>query len=339
MTGALLLGVSFVGAANLEAILLWVARRAEWLAHPNERSSHVVATPTAGGVAIVLPLLAYLSALSWQNHPASLALFMAVALIALVSLWDDLRPLGRGIRLGAHAVAVVLVIWGQQAQIAAPGADLATVWDAAWPLWVLVVACACLLWHVNLFNFMDGIDGIAGVQCLLVCVGVQVLAGSMSSWSGELAWVTAGATLGFLLYNWPPAKIFMGDVGAATLGLVTGYVILDAFLTDNVPLVSALILLAVFWFDATYTLCVRMFGGQAYTEAHRSHLYQKLAARKGHRWTTTVFLLFGVLFLMPLAWLAADRPLASIPALVVAIAPLAYAARTLRAGEPDHDAL
>jgi hypothetical protein len=82
-----------------------------------------------------------------------------------------------------------------------------------------------------------------------------------------------------------------------------------------------------------------MFGGQAYTEAHRSHLYQKLAARKGHRWTTTVFLLFGVLFLMPLAWLAADRPLASIPALVVAIAPLAYAARTLRAGEPDHDAL
>jgi len=282
-----------------------------------------------------MPVLAYLTALPWATYPAALGLFMGAALMAVVGLWDDLRPLGKRVRFGTQSVSALMVVWGLQLQIDPLASQFVDVWEQAWPVWIMVAALFALLWHINLYNFMDGIDGIAGAQCLLLCVGVQLLAGGMSGWAGELAWVGAGASLGFLLFNWPPAKIFMGDVGSGFLGLVSAYLVIAAYLDDGVPLIASMILLAGFWFDASYTLCVRMLTGQTFMEAHRSHLYQKLAARKGHLWTTGLFVLFGCFYLCPLAWLSAESPRYGWAFLVVALLPLALAARRYDAGIPE----
>ena len=141
-----------------------------------------------------------------------------------------------------------------------------------------------------------------------------------------------GTVLAFLVYNWPAAKIFMGDVGSAFLGLLLGWVVVDLWSSERLPLVVSLILLAGFWFDATYTLCVRMITRQAFTQAHRSHLYQQIADSKGHLWTTVAFLLFGVVWLIPLAWLALHYPAVEYLGLGVAVAPLAVLAVRYRAG-------
>ncbi len=309
--------VGFVGGLAVEFFIIRASVSIRLLAHPNERSFHTVPTPTAGGLAFVIPVLAFVALVAMERVLLAQGLFAGAALLALVSLWDDIRELPSALRFGCQVVAVAAVVWTLQLP-----------WH--W-VWVGLIALG-LLWHLNLFNFMDGIDGIAGVQCLLFCAGAQLLTGGMSGWMGDVMWLLMGGVLGFLVYNWPPAKIFMGDVGSAFLGLLLSLMVVDLWATGHLPLVASLILLAGFWFDATYTLCVRMITGQAFTQAHRSHLYQQVADRKGHRWTTTVFLLFGVVWLLPLAWLAVQLPDFGYIWLAAAVAPLAVAAVVFRAG-------
>ena len=187
---------------------------------------------------------------------------------------------------------------------------------------------------VNLYNFMDGIDGIAACQCITYCAGVLLL-GRAEAFADELLWLLLGAGAGFLWFNRPPARIFMGDVGSALFGFLLGVISLTLDARRQMPLIASLILLAGFWFDATYTLCVRIATGQQFTSAHRSHLYQQCAQRLGHRRTTTMFTVFAVVWLLPLAWLVMRAPSFSIAWLALAIAPLLIASVRLRAGYPD----
>jgi len=117
-----------------------------------------------------------------------------------------------------------------------------------------------------------------------------------------------GAVLGFLVFNFPPARLFMGDVGSGVLGLLTGALALTWWQQDILYVVPSLILLAGFWLDASYTLIVRALTGQPFTQAHRLHLYQKVATTRGHLWTTVAFLTYASLWLLPLAWLSARFP-------------------------------
>jgi Fuc2NAc and GlcNAc transferase len=146
------------------------------------------------------------------------------------------------------------------------------------------------------------------VQTLLFCIGVTLLAAGVSGAAGVLLWTISGASIGFLAFNWPPARIFMGDVGALVLGLVIGVLVIDLHQTGQVPFVASVILLTGFWFDASYTLCVRMLTGQPFIQAHRSHLYQRLSDRLGHLGTTCLFSAAGVFWLFPLAWLSVRYP-------------------------------
>ena len=130
----------------------------------------------------------------------------------------------------------------------------------------------------------------------------------------------------------------MGDVGSAFLGFLLSVICLTLDARRQMPLIASLILLAGFWFDATYTLCVRIATGQQFTSAHRSHLYQKCAQLLGHKRTTTMFTVFAVVWLMPLAWLVMRAPQFSIAWLALAIAPLLIASVRLRAGYPDNGA-
>ncbi len=326
-TLVLLVG-GFLVTVILEAVVLMFAKRLQWFAHPNARSSHTVATPTLGGVAFVLPVLVYLGLTASYELPVVVGLLIGTTLVAAAGLWDDARELKPSSRLAAQAVAIGIVLWYLPLD---------------WPWWMMAATVFVLVWHINLYNFMDGIDGIASSQCLLFCLGVLYLTGGVPGWLGDLLWILVGTALGFLVYNWPPAKIFMGDVGSGALGLILGVVTLQLAISGMLPFIGCLILLTGFWFDASYTLCVRMLSGQAFTEAHRSHLYQKVAARigqnvasrNGHLWSTVIFLAFGIAWLLPMASFAVAFPDYGVLFQLVAILPMGIAAWRMRAGYPE----
>ena len=313
-----LLAISFlVATLILEWCVLRLVIRNNWLAEVNERSSHAVPTPTMGGFAIWVLTLGYLVYLTIAGLAPGWEIAVACCLIGLVGLWDDLRPLSARVRLAVQFIAAILVVStvGSEEQ------------------WLLI----CLLvvpvvWFTNLYNFMDGIDGLAASQALVFCAGVEVLSGGLTGWSGEIVWVLLGTNLAFLTFNWSPAKIFMGDVGSGLLGLTIAALAIEAWLSGQMSLVACLILLAGFWFDASYTLCVRVVTRQSFTAAHRSHLYQRLASKKGHLWTTNAFLAFAVFWALPLAWLSLRFPVWQWATLIIALVPLSLLCYLFRAG-------
>lgn len=316
--GTLMLSLGLAAGLLLQwLVLVWVRQRGV-LANPNSRSSHSQPTPTMGGLSIALVMLGYLAYVAVMevipgsdpfaaemaaDKPALAWWWLAgVLMMTLIGLLDDLRELNSGVRFAAQIGAAAMLLLSLHLPL-------------SWGL--LLLLGLAMVWFINLYNFMDGIDGIAAAQALLFCLGVQLLASGVPGWSGDLVWLLGGATLAFLLVNWPPAKIFMGDVGSQSIGLLIAGLVLYSWQQNFVPLVGSLILLAGFWFDATYTLCVRMATGQRYTQAHRSHLYQRLARRRGHLWTTVGFLLYGLCWLLPLAYLATrqNASAASAPAI------------------------
>ena len=318
----ILLGAGFGATLVFEGLLVALARRRGFVAVPNARSFHSVATPTIGGVGFALPVLVFLGFESLAT-PALCGLLAGGAGLALMGLVDDLRETGRAVRVAAQLVAVGLVFWTLQ---------------PAWPWWAYAPVGVLLLWQINLYNFMDGIDGILGTQTLFFCLAAHLLTGGVPGWEGALLWLTAGAMLGFLVYNWPPARIFMGDTGSVFLGLLIGVLVVQLVAQYGVPLLACTILLTAFWFDASYTLCVRIATRQPFTEPHRSHLYQKVAARFGTSWTMVGFSALCVLWLLPLAVAAAsfgDSLILGVAFQVLALLPLAVAARRLRAGLPE----
>ena len=318
----ILLGAGFVATLVLEGLLVAFARRRGLLAVPNARSFHTVATPAIGGVGFALPILVFLALQSLAN-PTPSGLLAGGAVLALLGLVDDLRETGRGVRMAAQLLALGLVFWTLQ-----PG----------WPWWAYAPVGVLLLWQINLYNFMDGIDGILATQTLFFCLAAHLLTGGVPGWEGALLWLTAGAMLAFLVYNWTPARIFMGDTGSVFLGLLIGVAVVQLVAQYGVPLLACTIVLTAFWFDASYTLCVRIATRQPFTEPHRSHLYQKLAARIGTLWTMLGFSALCVFWLLPLAVAAAsfgDSLLLGAAFQGLALLPVAVAAWRLRAGLPE----
>jgi Fuc2NAc and GlcNAc transferase len=313
----MLLAGSFLASVLGVAAVLWVADRLSLLAQPNERSFHAVAKPSIGGIAIVVPALAYLATVT--DQPAALGFALGGGLLALLGLLDDLKELGAGLKFCVQIVGVGVLLHFMAL-------------DA--PLPVVAVIGFGLLWHVNLYNFMDGIDGLAGAQAMLFLLGIQILSGGLLDWTGRLGWILTGATVGFLAFNWPPARIFMGDVGALFLGLVIGGLALELDRAGTVPIAASVILLTGFWFDASYTLCVRMLTRQRVTQGHRSHLYQRLAERLGHLHTTMTFLAYGLIWLLPLAWMSLRAPVWMMLWIGLAALPLLCAAVLFGAGLP-----
>jgi len=248
------------------------------LDRPNERSSHVTPTPRGGGIGVLAALLpAWLfSAHLFPNPPDGIAVIVTLALaLALVSWADDLQGLGPALRLAAQVATVAVVL------ITLPFPT--PVFGGLLPPALDIVASALLwLWFINLFNFMDGIDGIAGVQTAGVGIGVFIVA-KMAGMGG--AWqtlgLTAAAAVGFLRWNWHPAKVFLGDVGSVPLGFLLGWLLLG--LAAHGHPAPALILPMYFLADATITLVRRALRGEKVWTAHRLHFYQQaVQAGLGH---------------------------------------------------------
>ena len=335
--------LSIVALAAMVGLLGTWAMRAyalhrDLLDHPNDRSSHAVPTPRGGGVAIVAGFVLASSAwaLAGDEDRASwlwLAIVPPALLVAAVGFVDDHRPLSARVRLLAHFVAAgwMMTLLGGLPTIPTPWGSL--------PLGVTggILAVIATVWCLNLYNFMDGIDGIAGSEAVFVALAAAALGGTSAPAFVPLV-ALAAASAGFLTFNWPPARIFMGDAGSGFLGLVLAALLLSLHVSGHLTLGAGLILLGAFLADATVTLLVRLRRGQALHQAHRSHAYQRAARRFGaHRSVTLGVLAINLLWLLPMAALAASRPEWSWPIAALAITPLAGLAFLQGAGLPDGD--
>ncbi|RBC03495.1 glycosyl transferase [Pseudomonas sp. MWU13-2625] len=303
---------------------------------PNERSSHSIPTPRGGGVAIVLTFslsLPILSVLGLVDTQSLFGLLGAGLLVAIIGFADDHGHIAARWRLLGHFIAAIGVLVGLHGL--APIQLFGTLVDLGWLGQVLAVFY--LVWLLNLYNFMDGIDGLASLQAIFVCLG-----GSLVAWStGHLALIggpllLAAAVGGFLLWNFPPARIFMGDAGSGFLGLMLGALSLDAGWQAPQLLWSWLILLGVFIVDATLTLLRRLCRQEKVYQAHRSHAYQYASRQySSHRTVTMGVACINLVWLLPLALAVAKGMLDGLAGLVLAYVPLMALAFKFKAGRRE----
>ena len=258
-----------LGSALFTALAVDYGRRRGLIDLPGQRRSHAAPTPRGGGIGIVASVCVVLAALAVRGQlpqlPA-LGLGAALLLVAAVGWWDDHHPLSARLRLGVHGIAAIVFLAGLPMELPAVQA-----------LAFAAVLVFALVAAINVCNFMDGINGIAASQAGLIAAGLAVAfveAGS-PGW-GLLAAALAAACAGFLPFNLPRARIFLGDVGSGALGLLVGVLLLVAWLRGALPLPAVLLLPSAFALDAGLTLLGRMRAGKRWMRPHREHLYQWL---------------------------------------------------------------
>jgi UDP-N-acetylmuramyl pentapeptide phosphotransferase/UDP-N-acetylglucosamine-1-phosphate transferase len=307
---------------------------------PNARSSHSVPTPRGGGVAIVLAFTLALGMLLFAGL-MSLSAFFAIAgggaMIAVIGFMDDHGHIAARWRLLGHfAASAWLLFWIGGLPVVEIGGGT---FDLGW--FGHVLAAFYLVWLLNLYNFMDGIDGIASVEAICVCLGACLL--YWVSGAADLIWaplLLAVSVVGFLFWNFPPARIFMGDAGSGFLGIVLGGLSLQAAWVSADFLWGWLILLGVFIVDATFTLFRRLLRGDKIYEAHRSHAYQFASRRFGNHLPVTVAVgAINLLWLLPIALAVTQFGLNSSLGLILAYAPLVVLAIKFHAGELERPSM
>ena len=303
---------------------------------PNERSSHITPTPRGGGIAFVATsLIGFLLLLlnDGLNRTELLALCCAGSIVAIAGHLDDRQKIsGATVRLFLHAISAVILIVG----VGIPS-ELA-LFDQTVNTGIVgsILGVVYLVWLLNLFNFMDGTDGIAASEAIFVLLAGALLSYHVLSDANHsaAAIVLAASTFGFILYNWSPAKIFVGDVGSGYLGIVVAGLSLIAANQDPELLWVWIILLAVFVSDATVTLIRRLLRKQKPHVAHRSHAYQHLAIRlNSHAKVSLLVLAVNIAWLLPIAFLVADKQLAGTTGVIIAYVPLLIAALAFGAGK------
>ena len=248
-------------AAFAVAVSITFVLRSRWVAslaldHPNERSLHAVPVPRIGGIAIMLAML--VAALLLKADPAIL---VPAVLLAVTSCFDDRRALPAATRLAVHLfTSAAFLVWS--------GMAVGVMW---------LVLLLAIGWLTNLYNFMDGSDGLAGGMAVIGfgAYGLAAWLGGNSEFE-LLAWSIAAASAGFLIFNFPPAKIFMGDAGSIPLGFLAGALGVAGWLQSLWPLWFPLVVFAPFIVDASITLARRLLRGERVWEAHRQHYYQRL---------------------------------------------------------------
>ncbi|HDQ40609.1 MAG TPA: glycosyltransferase family 4 protein [Desulfonatronum sp.] len=261
---------------GLTAYLSGTRAKLRILDHPNERSLHQAPVPRTGGLAILAGLAAALLLISGLNHfPHGLVWPLTGAvLVALISFCDDRAGVGVIPRFAMHGLAAIIAL---SAGLGLGSLEVG-VWTWQWPgVLGLIISLLFLIWMTNLYNFMDGMDGFAGGMgligfCFLGLFGWL----SGNAGYGLVCFSAALACAGFLVFNFPPARIFMGDTGASTLGFLAAILILFADLQELFPFWAGVLVFSPFIVDATVTLLRRLVAGERLWQAHRNHYYQRL---------------------------------------------------------------
>jgi len=270
-----------------------------WLDEPNHRSLHTQATPRTGGIGLLGGFIVAVLIACWSYSGLSPAmqqsawLCWSALLVMLISGWDDYRHVPILLRLGVHGLAASLLLWQGQyglTELLMPGLIV--------PLpFVLQIALSMLfiMWMVNLYNFMDGMDGLAGGMAIFGFGTLALLGGMADNTLFMLMNVLlVSAVAGFLWFNFPPAKIFMGDTGASSLGFLAAGFSLWGQQAGIFPLWVAILIFSPFIVDATLTLCKRLWRREKVWQAHKTHYYQRLVQLGwGHK--RTVLWAYGLM--------------------------------------------
>lgn len=276
--GLIGLGLATLATGSAAAIALWAAlrwlRARQVLDMPNARSSHVRPTPRGGGLGVVPVLILAWAACGARDGMDALALVLAGAAgLAALSFLDDLKGLSRRLRLAAQVAAVAVALpWV---------AETGPVFQGILPVWAdWALSGFLLLAFVNFFNFMDGIDGISGVTAGTIGLGFALAAlVAVPAAPAFLGLSVLAVSVAFLAFNWPPARLFLGDVGSVPLGYLTGLLCLQ--LAAQGAWAAAILLPSYYLADAGLTLLDRLRRGQRIFEAHREHFYQRAARGVG----------------------------------------------------------
>lgn len=328
--------IALLSALALTGILRQYALKKNMIDVPNSRSSHKIPTPRGGGVAIVVSFCALaavlgFSAEGWEISVLSITLSGGV--VAAVGFLDDHGHIAARWRLLGHFTAAFMAL------LLLP--TLPVIQLFGWDMELLYVAylffSLYLVWMLNLYNFMDGIDGLASVEAICVCCGAAIVYTALGL--NSLVWLPlllAGAVAGFLFWNFPPARIFMGDAGSGFLGIALGVLSIQGALESPQLLWVWLILLGCFIVDATVTLIRRLLTGAKVYEAHRSHAYQHAALHMGgHKIVTVSVAAINLCWLLPLALGVACLQWDGTFVLLVAYLPLILLALKWGAGQHD----
>jgi Fuc2NAc and GlcNAc transferase len=298
---------------------------------PNQRSSHQMAKPKGGGLAIVVSFF-FAVLVGFFDHRIErihLYLLLLTLFVAAIGFWDDHQPIPAYWRLMIHfsvAVGVMSLL---------NGFPMLVVGKTAYELGIFgyIIGVVFLVWLLNLFNFMDGIDGLAASETVFVAGSLACFLYTADFQLFFISVALAFSCSGFLIWNWPLAKIFMGDVGSGFLGLVLAMLILMASHQSPVFLYVGMILTAVFFVDATYTLLVRMTSGQKWYDAHCSHAYQQAAKQYGHLRVVQIIWSINLFWLLPVALFVYLYPEFNALALIIAYLPLLFLSIKFNAGK------
>jgi len=253
----------------LTGLATWYASRAGLLDHPGERHSHRQATPRGGGAGLIAALVLVTSVIAASSMPSNWAgcILPGMIVLAITGWWDDHRSLGIGLRFLIQLAVTIYLI------ACLSGND----WTGGWI--AMALAGLFVLWMTNLYNFMDGSNGMAGLQGLF--------AGGVLAWlfaqAGESEWsllslLLAAACAGFLPWNLGRARVFMGDVGSLSLGFLFAALLLQGVGSGAFSLPAGLLVMLLFLTDASLTLLSRVTRGERWYNAHRQHLYQRMIA-------------------------------------------------------------
>jgi len=321
----------------LTGLLRFYAQAKSLMDVPNERSSHSVPTPRGGGISIVFTFLLgllYLWVSTLLGTRTFIALFCAGIVVAIIGFVDDHEHIAARWRLLGHFIAAAwLVFWLG----GIPTLNLfGVIVGPGWAGHILIVIA--LVWLLNLYNFMDGIDGIAGIEALssTLVVALLFLFVFDNQEMAVLSLLMFAAVLGFFIWNYPPAKIFMGDVGSGFLGLMLGALAVYGAYVETVVLWVWFILLGVFIVDSTYTLCHRLLRGDRIYEAHCGHAYQYASRKYGsHLLVTLTVLVINLCWLTPWAIVVSLDMIDGASGLVMAYVPLVWLAWYFKAGEKE----
>lgn len=273
---ALILGLAFIASMLAVGLFRYIAEHIGLIDIPNHRSAHTTPTPRGGGIAFcIVWLIASFIAVPLSTWPTNQAIAMlpGALIIAIVGFLDDFADLSARRRLVIQLLVAIMTVFSLH------GLDHINLASVELHIGILggVLLTLAIVWSINLFNFMDGLDGLAGVEALFIfSVGGYLLWHSGGTHFAMIAWLLAASLAGFLVWNFPPASIFMGDVGSAFLGYL---VILFAVIGEKwygVPSLIWLILYGLFVTDATLTLVRRILAGDKFYEAHQLHSFHRL---------------------------------------------------------------
>jgi Fuc2NAc and GlcNAc transferase len=313
----------FLTSWVLTFLLYRYASALRLMATADERSSHEGNIATGGGLALAVSFL-LIAWLGYERQLLSLDLLMALvgggSLLMLVGFWDDIKPLPVRVRIASQTVASLWAIYWI--------GSLPTLSVGSWQLSLgnasAAVTFLAMIWMINLYNFMDGIDGLAGTQAMTVAISAALIAMLNHQLNALWLYATLGAlVIGFLFWNWPRARIIMGDTGSGFLGYIFAVLALHGSQETPHAFWVFTILLAVFLVDATLTLLRRLVSGEPFYQPHCTHSYQILAQRwQSHKKVTLLVLGTNFFWLLPWAFIANRYPHFAFESALIALFPI-----------------